>query len=66
MYTELKRIYEEQVKYLISNLTQSWISTLNKQKGHRFFHHLILRGYISAMNLINCSTSLILYASANE
>lgn len=37
MYMELKRVYAEQVKYLISNLTWSWISTLNKQKGHKFF-----------------------------
>lgn len=37
MYMELKRIYVEQVKYLISNLTWSWISTLNKQKGLKFF-----------------------------
>jgi len=66
MCMELKRIYAEQVKYLVSNLTCSWISALNKQKDHKFFHHLILRGYISAMNLISYSTSLILYASANE
>lgn len=37
MHMELKRIYAEQVKYLISNLTWSWISTLNKQKGHKVF-----------------------------
>lgn len=37
MYMELKRVYAEQVKYLISNLTWSWISTLNKQKGRKFF-----------------------------
>lgn len=37
MYMELKRIYVEQVKYLISNLTWSWISTLNKQKALKFF-----------------------------
>lgn len=40
MYTELKRIYAEQAKYLISNLMWSLISTLNKQKGPMFFHHL--------------------------
>lgn len=43
MYMELKRIYVEQAKYLISNLMWSLISTLNKQKGKRalcFFHHL--------------------------
>lgn len=60
MYMELKRIYAEQVKYLISNLTWSWISTLNKQKGLKFFYHLIPRGYISAMNLISYRAPQIL------
>lgn len=37
MHMELKRIYAEQVKFLISNLTWSRLSTLNKQKSPKFF-----------------------------
>lgn len=66
MYMELKRIYAEQAKYLISNLMWSLISTLNKQKGPMFFSSSFLRGCTPAMNLISSSTSLVLYANANE